>query len=267
MLLTIALAQMDVRPGQREDNLSRALDLAAQARALEADILVMPELWLDGYALERAQEWASPLGEGGFAHQAALARMARVYVAGSLFERHAGGISNTAAFYSPDGDLLASYRKVHLFGPMQETQHLVAGDRLCLCDTPWGPTGLAICYDLRFPEIFRTLALAGAVLFLLPAQWPTRRIQAWDILVRARAVENEVFVAACNRVGRDADVTFPGFSLVADSWGTALAKGDDSERLVVAEADLREVQKVRRFLTVFDDRRPGAYQIPTSKDR
>ena len=268
-MLTIALAQMDVSPGKPEVNLDRARALAAQAREAQADLLLLPELWYHGYDLERAREWAAPLGEGGFAKMSALAREFGLYLAGSTLERHAGGgsgepgrtVSNTAALYSPQGDLLGSYRKIHLFRLMQEHRYLTPGDSATLCPTPWGPVGLSICYDMRFPELFRVMALAGAVLFLVPAQWPVKRVEAWFLLARARAVENELFVAACNRVGRDGDVVFPGRSCVVDPWGNVLVEGDDSERLLVASIDLREVRKARRYLTVYQDRRPEAYRI------
>jgi len=260
-VLTLALAQMDVPAGQPEANLARVREFAAQAREAQADLLLLPELWLHGYDLERAAEWAAPLGEGGFAHMAGLARQFRLHLAGSLLERHAGGVSNTAVLYAPDGALLGAYRKVHLFRLMQEPRYLVAGEHATLCPTPWGPTGLAICYDLRFPELFRTMAVAGAVLFVVPAQWPVRRVEAWLLLARARAVENELVVAACNRVGRDGPVTFPGRSLVVDPWGHVLVEGDDRERLLIAQVDLREVRKARRYLTVYEDRRPEAYRV------
>jgi len=257
----IALAQMDIETGQPEANLARARAFAAQAKEAGADLLLLPELWLHGYDLARAETWAAPLGEGGFAQMARLAQEAGLYLVGSILERHTGGISNTAALYAPDGALLGSYRKIHLFRLMQEHRYLVPGDHATLCETPWGPVGLAICYDLRFPELFRTMALAGAVLFLLPAQWPVRRLEAWLLLAHARAVENELFLAACNRVGNDGQVTFPGRSLVADPWGHALVEGDEQERLLIAQVDLREVRKARRFLTVYEDRRPEAYRI------
>ena len=260
-MLTLALAQMDVPPGQPEANLARVREFAAQAREAGADLLLLPELWLHGYDLERAADWAAPLGEGGFAHMAGLARQFRLHLAGSLLERHAGGVSNTAVLYAPDGALLGAYRKVHLFRLMQEPRYLVAGDHATLCSTPWGPTGLAICYDLRFPELFRAMAVAGAVLFVVPAQWPVRRVEAWLLLARARAVENELVVAACNRVGSDGQVTFPGRSLVVDPWGHVLVEGDDRERLLIAQVDLQEVRKARRYLTVYKDRRPEAYRV------
>jgi omega-amidase len=277
-LLTIALAQMDVLTGQPDANLARARDFAAQARDAGADLLLLPELWFNGYDLERAEERATPLGEGGFAHMAELAREFGLYLAGSLLERHAGGacgerrfaysrtVSNTAVLYAPDGVLLGSYRKIHRFRLMQEHRYLAPGDCATLCPTPWGPTGLAICYDLRFPELFRVMALAGAVLFLVPAQWPVRRVEAWLLLARARAAENELIVAACNRVGNDGQATFPGRSLVVDPWGNVLVEGDDREGLLIAQADLREIRKARRYLTVYEDRRPDAYRVEPAPD-
>ena len=265
-MLTIALAQMDVLTGQPEANLARVRDFAAQARDAGADLLLLPELWFNGYDLERAEERATPLGEGGFAHMARLAREFGLHLAGSLLERHDGGVSNTAVLYAPDGTLLGSYRKIHRFRLMQEHRYLAPGDRATLCPTPWGPTGLAICYDLRFPELFRVMALAGAVLFLVPAQWPVRRVEAWLLLARARAAENELIVAACNRVGNDGQATFPGRSVVVDPWGNVLVEGDDREGLLIARADLREIRKARRYLTVYEDRRPDAYRVEPAPD-
>jgi len=260
-MLTLALAQMDVPQGQPKENLARARGFAREARGCEADLLLLPELWHHGYDLEHAENWATPLGEGGFAEMAKMAREFDLHVAGSILERHQGGVSNTAVLYGPGGELLGSYRKMHLFRLMEEHRYLTPGDHATLCDTPWGPTGLGICYDLRFPELFRTMALAGAKLFLVPAQWPVKRLEAWLLLARARAVENELVVAACNRVGADEDVFFPGRSIVVDPWGNALLEGDETEGLLVATADLREIEKARRYLTVYEDRRPSAYVV------
>lgn len=261
-VLIVGLGQMDVPQGKPEANLARARALAAEAAEAEADLLVFPELWLHGYDLEGGGEWATPLGEGGFADMASMARRFGLYLGGSLLERHAGGISNTAVLYGPEGELLGSYRKVHLFGLMQEPRYLAPGEHATICDTPWGITGLGICYDLRFPELFRAMALAGARLFVVPAQWPVKRVEAWVLLARARAAENEVVVAACNRVGNDGDVSFPGRSMVIDPWGNTVVEGDDREGLLIAQVDLHEIEKVRRYLTVYEDRRPTAYVVP-----
>ncbi|NLE43455.1 MAG: carbon-nitrogen family hydrolase [Chloroflexi bacterium] len=260
-MLTIALAQMDVNAGQSDANLARARVLCAQARDTGAELILLPELWLHGYDLAHAARWAAPVGDGGFAAMASLAQEFGLYVAGSTLECHEEGVSNTAAFYAPDGELLGAYRKVHLFRLMSEHHYLVPGNHLVLCDSPWGPVGLAICYDLRFPELFRALALAGAMLILVPAQWPTKRLNAWLLMVRARAAENELFVAACNRVGQDGDVSFPGQSLVANPLGEAVVNGDDRDRPFIARVDLDDVSAARRYLPVFEDRRPGAYRL------
>jgi len=260
-MLTIALGQIDVPQGQPEANLARARAIVAEAGVADADLVVLPELWLHGYDLERASEWATPIGAGGFAEMAGMAREFGLHVAGSLLERHDRGISNTAVLYGPQGELLGSYRKMHLFRLMEEHRYLVPGEHATICETPWGPTGLGICYDLRFPELFRVMALAGARLFVIPAQWPVKRLDAWLLLARARAAENELFVAACNRVGQDDEVVFPGRSIVVDPWGNTLVQGDASEGLLVAQVQLREIEKVRRYLPVYEDRRPSAYVV------
>ncbi len=263
-MITVALAQMGVDAGQPDANLARARAFAAQAREAGADLLLLPELWLHGYDMEQAEEWAAPLGEGGFIQMAQLAREFGVYVGGTLFKQHGGGISNTAVLCAPDGALVGFYRKVHLFRLMQEHRYLIPGDRAKLFPTPWGPVGFCICYDLRFPEFARTMALAGAVLLLVPAQWPAVRLEAWLTLVRARAIENELFIAACNRVGVDGDAIFPGHPCVVDPLGRVLAEGDDQERLLVIRLDLHEVQAARRYLPVYKDRRPDVYQADIS---
>jgi predicted amidohydrolase len=256
---------MDAKIGQEGGNLAQAWALAAQAREADADLLLLPELWLHGYDLERAGQWASSLGKGGFGKMAALAREFGLYLAGTLLERHEGGISNTAVLYAPDGALVGSYRKVHLFRPMQEHRYLVPGDRAVLFPTPWGSIGIPICYDLRFPELLRTMALAGAVILLIPAQWPSVRLEAWLTLARARAIENELFVAACNRAGGEGEVSFPGRSCIVDPLGRVLVEGDDREQLLVAEIDLRQVHVARRHIPVYDDRRPEVYQTTSGE--
>jgi predicted amidohydrolase len=266
MMVTIGLAQIDVRTGQPEANLARVRDLAGQARGASVDLLLLPELWLHGYDLEQAEVWAASLGEGGFACMSTLAREFGLHLAGTLLEYHAEGVSNTAVLYAPDGTLMGFYRKVHLFRLMQEHRYLVPGDHAVLFPTPWGAVGTPICYDLRFPELFRAMSLAGAVLFLVPAQWPITRLEAWLTLARARAIENELFVAACNRVGVEGDVVFPGRSCVVGPLGEMLVEGDDRERLLVAQIDLREVKAARRYLPVYEDRRPDVYRTEVAEE-
>ena len=204
---TITLIQMDCELGKPRENFAHAAALIAEARRLGSDLVVLPELWSTGYDLENAEKHASVLGGRArgsrwFGRFAALAKANHLWLTGSLLETQADGhYYNCMPVYDPNGALAAAYRKVHLFRLMQEDAYLAPGQDTTLLDLPWGRTGLAICYDLRFPELFRRYALNRAHLILIPAEWPSARQEHWTTLLRARAIENQCFVAACNRVG------------------------------------------------------------------
>lgn len=259
MLLHIALAQIDIHFGSPDANLATLRPLAATAAAHGADLLVLPELWSTGYDLTRAAELADLPETGIHATLAALARDQGIAMAGSTLTQRTGRPTNTATVYSADGTLLATYDKLHLFGLMQEDRYLESGATLTVFDAPWGRSALAICYDLRFPELFRSYALQGAVIVIVPAEWPSARLEHWRTLVRARAIENQYFMVATNRVGRDADNDFGGHSLVVDPWGHILVEGGDAAELLFVQIDLNQVQSIRTALPVLHDRRPDVY--------
>ncbi|MBC8161331.1 MAG: carbon-nitrogen family hydrolase [Roseiflexaceae bacterium] len=250
---------MDIELGQPAANLAQVCELAAQAAAAGAQLLVLPELWSTGYDLERAHELATPLDGGVFAELAALAQQHTMAICGSALSTTAGRPANTAVLYGPDGTALGSYSKTHLFGLMHEDQWLAPGQHMNVLPTPWGPTALAICYDLRFPELLRAYAVAGAQLIIMPSEWPHPRLEHWRTLVRARAIENQCFVVACNRVGSDRASRFCGHSLVIDPWGEVLVEGDESATLLFARLDLDLVAEVRSRMSVLRDRRPDLY--------
>lgn len=260
MELRVAIGQMDIVLGDAEANLRTVQTLAMEA-AGKADLLLLPELWGSGYMLERAGELADELNTGLFAAVAALARHHKLAICGSLLEWDADTqrAYNTATIYDADGALRGVYRKVHLIGLMDEDQYLGPGEAAPLLDLPWGPGGLAICYDLRFPELFRRYALAGAGIMLLPSEWPVPRIEHWRVLLKARAIENQCFVIACNRVGSDRVNAFGGRSAVIDPRGNVLVEGGDTADLLFATLDLAQIDEVRSFLPVFRDRRPDVY--------
>jgi omega-amidase len=259
MALRITLVQFDAAIGSPDANLTRASDWVREAGRRSSDLVLLPELWQDGLAYAQAAELAAPMGEGSFAHMERLAAEAGVYLAGSAFERAGDSIYNTLALYSPRGELLTCYRKIHLFDPMEENRFLTAGDALVVADLPWGPTGLTICYDLRFPELYRRYAADGALLMLVPAQWPHARVAHWRTLARARAIENQVFVLACNRAGRDGQVEFGGHSVVCDPWGERLVEGGREPALLTIDIDLHAVEAARRRIPVWPNRRPDVY--------
>lgn len=262
--LTISLAQMDCRLGDPEANFADVTALIAEAARRGSDLVLLPELWSTAYALDAAASLASPLAatssaEGWFGRVAALAAAHRIYVGGSLLEARGGRYYNCFALYGPDGVLCGAYRKVHLFRLMDEEKYLAPGEELALLDLPWGKTGLAICYDLRFPELLRSYALAGARLLLIPAEWPHPRREHWRTLLRARAIENQCFVAACNRIGATGHNTFFGASTVIDPWGEPLVEAGEVAALLTVTADLALVDEVRRRIPVFEDRRADLY--------
>jgi omega-amidase len=260
MEITIALAQMAVALGQPEQNKATARTMAAQAAAQGADLLLLPELWATGYDLDRSDEYAAPLDAGHFGLMADLAQTHRLCVAGTALEANPGGRPyNTAALYGPDGARVGAYRKVHLWAPLGEVEHMTPGEALPAFDLPWGRVALAICYDLRFPELWRRYADAGAQLILIPAEWPSRRVEHWRLLLRARAVENQLFVAGCNRAGADADGEFGGHSAVADPWAQVLVEAGPEPGLLVTRLDLDEVARSRRLFPFLADRRPEVY--------
>lgn len=257
--LTVALAQIDIALGDPATNIAKLPALAAEAKARGAELLVLPELWSSGYDLERATVLADQLDSGAFAAMTAQAREYQIAICGSALAAQVGQPTNTAALYDSSGTLLVSYSKLHLFGLMHEDRFLAAGDAAPVVATPWGQVALTICYDLRFPELFRSYATRGAGLIIMPAEWPHPRVEHWRTLVRARAIENQCFVLACNRVGSDRASTFCGTSLIVDPWGNTVVEGGETSELLVATLDLTLIASVRERMSVLRDRRPECY--------
>ncbi len=260
MELTISLGQMDVKLGDPEHNLKVVEEMTAEAARRGSDLIVFPELWSTGYDLENAAQHAAPVGQGIFAQVSGLAKQHNIAILGScLSTLRPGEYGNTAVFIEPDGSVLGSYTKTHLFGPMEESVYLTPGDSLTLVETRWGKAGLAICYDLRFPEVFRAYALAGAKIVFLPAEWPYPRIKHWRTLLRARAIENQFYVAACNRVGESKGYDFLGHSCLIDPSGEAVIEAGENENLLTAVIQMDKVDQARAKMPVFEDRRPEVY--------
>jgi predicted amidohydrolase len=259
MKLTISLAQMEFQFGDIEANFMRAEEWIVEAAGRGSDLVLLPELWASGYDLENWVQYASPIGLGAFKRVADLARQHRIAIGNSLLEEKDGRAYNTFVLYGPAGETWGLYRKVHRFRLLHEEKWLGAGDQLVLARTPWGPVGLSICYDLRFPEVFRPYAVAGSCLTLIVAEWPERRVSHWSKLLQARAIENQMFVAGVNKVGESQGARLGGCSAIVDPWGVPLVEGDGSEALLTAEIELREAEKARRYIPVMRDRQPDIY--------
>jgi len=225
----------------------------------QADISVLPELWISGaFDLPLAREVAAPLDSPVVQRIQAMAAAARKWVhAGTYTERLPDGSTfNTAVLIGPGGEIVATYRKRHLFGfETGERTLITAGDVLVVAETPLGPTGIATCYDLRFPEMFRDLVDAGATTFLLASGWPTPRIEHWRVLARARAIEDLAWVVACNGVGSHADITLGGHSIVVDPQGKVIAEAGGEETVLFADIEPSTSREWRDAFPVLGDRR------------
>lgn len=258
--LNISLAQMNILLGEVKRNYNTLVKWVGEAARRESHLVVFPELWSTGYALAQSAELGSVLNSGSFAQISAVATQSKISIVGSILEKRGETVANSAAFFAPNGRMIGVYRKIHLFRPMQEDQYLRAGSSPLCMDLPWGKTALAICYDLRFPELFRRYALEGAVMIIVSAEWPAERIEHWRTLLVARAIENQCYIVATNCAGQTGDTVFGGHSMVVDPWGKILIEGGDEPNLLTVEIELDHVKEARRVFSILEDRRPETYE-------
>ncbi|GAA1358499.1 carbon-nitrogen family hydrolase [Streptomyces beijiangensis] len=263
-----SLIQMDVNPDETSNSRrQRAASLVREQSA--ADLVVLPELWPVGaFAFESFAEEAEPLEGPTYEAMSKAASDAGVWLhAGSIVERTAsdsgsaagdGPLYNTSLVFSPDGELARTYRKIHRFGfDRGEAVLMGAGEELVSVRLPETTLGLATCYDLRFPELFRALTDAGAEMFVIPAGWPERRRSHWSLLARARAVENQAYVLACGTAGTHAGVEQAGHSVVVDPWGEVLAEAGAGEEVLTVDLDPARVAATREQFPALKDRLLG----------
>lgn len=264
------LVQSDVDYRQTlERRVAEVRDQVVAHRA--ADLVVLPELWPTGYfAFGDYEGTAEPLNGPTARTLSEAARTAGVHLhAGSVVERGPDGrLYNTSLLFGPDGALLQAYRKFHLFGHQsRETALLSHGDTLLAQGTAVGRVGLAACYDLRFPELFRVLAEDGAEVFAVIAAWPSARIAHWRLLLQARALENQAWVLACNASGRQGETELGGHSMAVDPWGRVVAEAGAGAAAVEVAFDPADVARARADFPAFSDRRIGAVGDSGTGDR
>jgi omega-amidase len=258
----LALLQMDIAIGEPELNYAKLEKLLNQAVEGETkpDVIIFPEMWNTGYALDRIQELADEEGQRTHALLSEFSRKHQVnIIGGSIAEKQGNQIYNTIYAYNREGSRVADYSKIHLFRLMDEEKYLEEGSHIGQFELDGVSSGMMICYDIRFPELSRKLALGGAQIVFVPAEWPNPRLHHWRTLLMARAIENQMFVVSCNRVGISGTTEFFGHSMVIDPWGEALAEGDETEQVIRAQIDLALVDEVRSRIPVFEDRRPALY--------
>ncbi|GAB2865904.1 carbon-nitrogen family hydrolase [Streptomyces deserti] len=253
-----SLLQIAVDEGESVESRRRRVAALVRAQAGAADLVVLPELWTTGaFAYEEFGREAEPLEGPTYEAMAKAASDAGVWLhAGSIPERDPDGpLYNTSLVFTPSGDLAAVYRKIHRFGfDKGEAVLMGAGEDLVTVRLPSMTLGVATCYDLRFPELFRGLVDAGAETLVVPAGWPERRRSHWTLLAQARAVENQAFVLACGTAGTHAGVPQAGHSIVVDPWGEVLAQAGAGEEVLTVEFDPGRVAATREQFPALKDR-------------
>jgi predicted amidohydrolase len=255
--LGVAAIQFNITLGEIDRNLAKAEAALRRVAGRGAQLAVLPEMWSAGFAYKKLPELAAETPRV-LETIARLSAELGLVVIGSLPDLADGKVYNTS-YVADRGVLAGSYRKLHLFSLMNEHEHIAAGARSVVVSTSVGRLGLAVCYDLRFPELFRKLALDGAEIFCLPGEWPTPRQLHWRTLLRARAIENQCFVVAANCCGRQGKHDFFGMSLIVAPRGELLAEADDFATELVATCDFQELIDYRAQITCFADRRPEVY--------
>lgn len=266
-----AAVQMDSQDDKMA-NLAAAEGYIREAAARGARLVVLPES-MNYIGRDMAQEAEAIPGGPTFQRLSGLARELDLWLeAGSIYESNQEDPArpfNTTFLICPDGTLAAKYAKLHPFDVVlpngvtsRESDRVCPGKKLTVAETDLGKVGLGICYDIRFGEMFRIMALEGAKLFAVPANFTVNTGKDhWEVLLRARAIENECYVIAPNQMGKKPRFTAYGNSLMVDPWGTVIARASDKPGVITAEIDLDYVTKVRQSTFTLDNRRPDVYQL------
>lgn len=261
--MKVACLQMDMKLGAAGDNLAHAEKLLTEAAKQGPDVLLLPETWNTGFF---PKEGLSKLSSASGADiDALVGGVAKKYgvnvIAGSVSNLRDGRVYNTAFMYDRHGRRIAEYDKTHLFTPMGEDGYYARGDRLCVFKLDEVDCGVMICYDLRFPELARSLVLSGLNVLFVVSQWPRERIFHLKALLTARAIENQCFAVCCNSCGSAEGTVFGGSSLAVDPLGAVLASCGEKEEIMYADLDLKKVAEIRESIPVLRDRRPELYKI------
>lgn len=261
--MKVACLQMDMLLAKPEENFSHAAELVKRAMENKPDVLVLPETWNTGF-FPRENLQALCDRDGSRVRQVfgALAERYQVnIVAGSVSNVRGGKVYNTAMVFDRTGACIASYDKTHLFTPMGEDNYYTPGDRLCTFVLDGVKCGLIICYDVRFPELTRSLTVPGLDMLFVVSQWPKVRTFHLRSLTTARAIENQMFLVCCNSCGTAGQTVYGGNSAIIDPRGETVALAGETEEILTADCDLQILTNIRGSIPVFRDRRPSLYKI------
>ena len=253
-----AAIQIEMRAGAPEQNIERALRLVKKALRSGTKLVVLPELFITGFDYQCIRELPQRRTDECLRELRALARDGdAVIVAGSVTMKEGGKASigkifNTCHVIGSGGRTKAVYSKMHMFSLMDEDTHLSPGTSPAIANTEFGKIAPCICFDIRFPEVARHATMLGAQILVVPAEFPHPRLDYWRTLLKARAIENQFFVIAANRIGRDHTGHFFGHSMILNPTGEILAEAGEDETILTARIDLSEIDTARKAVPCLD---------------
>lgn len=244
--LRVAFIQYKIAENKPCQNSNVLLQQIRTCARKKNDLILLPEICLGGTQKAGERDEYAKIYKRFTQEIKKLCAQHKIWIYGSVLEKSNKDFFNTALLISPQGHIQARYRKIHLFCYEEEHKTFTAGQKPVMAHSPWGKTGLIICYDLRFPELARQLTIKGAKVLLICAQWPQGRREHWLALLKARAIENQIFVLACNRTGQKRDLHYSGDSCVISPWGEILLQLKKNQTTGICEIDLNEVEQVRK---------------------
>ena len=263
--MKVSSIQMNMAYASPEENYTKAEELIRKAvKENSPDTVVLPETWnLGFFPHDDLYALSDKEGERTKSLLSSLSKELNVNIVGGSVVRSDGEyVRNTSYVYSRNGELVASYDKTHLFSPMDEDKFFKKGDHTSLFTLDGVKCGVIICYDTRFPELIRTMALRGMDVLFVVSQWPKVRVPHLMALTRARAIENQMFLVLSNSAGRAGDTQYGGSSLILSPWGETLASLEgEKEDIITATLDMSIVSDIRKSINVFSDRRPELYNL------
>jgi predicted amidohydrolase len=248
--MKIALIQYNPTWENKEKNKQKILSMISKVEEIE--LFVFPEMTLTGFTM-KAKEMSETIQGDSFRFFSSIAKEKSSNIFAGIIERRNNRIYNTLIHIRPDGNLHKLYRKVHPFSYSAENEHYNAGVRPALTKIKKWKIGLTICYDLRFPELYRKYGKKRAHLIVNIANWPDTRIEHWRTLLKARAIENQCYIAGVNRIGKDPKLNYVGFSSVFDPMGKEIVAAENEEKVITVDLDKNYVNEARKKFPFLDD--------------
>lgn len=260
--MVVTCIQMDMAFADPDANFKKAEELIRKAAEGKPDVVVLPETWNLGFFPEENLETLADVdGKRVKETFSALAQELNLnIVAGSVVNKKEDGIYNTAYVFNRAGELVGEYDKTHLFSPMDEDKHFKKGNHITTFELDGHRCGIIICYDIRFPRLTRAMTTKGLDFLFMVSQWPLVRVPHLDVLTKARAIENQMFVICCNSAGTAGATKYGGASSINDPWGITLAHAEGAEEeMITANCDTSILEGIRSSINVFRDRRPDLF--------